>query len=92
MICLIMVLWWEAQQSFRKKRHLSCRKCPFFESCTDEHKEEEVTHECSDGIKEQIAMDLEKYGDTRVVSVKEVQPEASGYEQMRLGDSRSEKH
>jgi len=44
------------------------------------------------GIKEQIAMDLEKYGDTRVVSVKEVQPEASGYEQMRLGDSRSEKH
>ena len=44
------------------------------------------------GIKEQIAMDLERYGDTRVVSVKEVQPEASGYEQMRLGDSRSEKH
>lgn len=27
------------------------------------------------GIKEQIAMDLEKYGDTRVVSVEEIKPE-----------------
>lgn len=32
------------------------------------------------GIKEQLAMDLERYGDTRVVSVQEVTPE-----QMRLG-------
>lgn len=40
------------------------------------------------GIKEQIAMDLEKYGDTLVVSVKETQPEAQSYEQMKLGDSR----
>ncbi|MBR2943384.1 MAG: hypothetical protein IKB82_08300 [Clostridia bacterium] len=34
------------------------------------------------GIKEQIAMDLEKYGDTRVVSVEEVTPT---YQQMELG-------
>lgn len=27
------------------------------------------------GIKEQIAQDLERYGDTRVVSVEEIQPE-----------------
>jgi len=27
------------------------------------------------GIKEAIATDMEKYGDTKVVSVKEVQPE-----------------
>ena len=27
------------------------------------------------GIKEQIAMDLERYGDTRVVEIKEVLPE-----------------
>ena len=27
------------------------------------------------GIKEQIAMDLEKYGDTKVVSIEEVLPE-----------------
>nr|DAU35995.1 MAG TPA: hypothetical protein [Caudoviricetes sp.] len=26
------------------------------------------------GVKEQIAMDLEKYGDTRVVRVEEIQP------------------
>lgn len=32
------------------------------------------------GIKEALAMDMEKYGDTRVVSVKEVLPE-----QMRMG-------
>lgn len=31
------------------------------------------------GIKEALAMDLEKYGDVRVVSVEEIQPE-----QMRL--------
>ena len=37
------------------------------------------------GIKEQIAMDLEKYGDVRVVSVEEVVSE-SRYEQMRFGD------
>jgi hypothetical protein len=27
------------------------------------------------GVKEQIAMDLEKYGDTKVVSVEEIVPE-----------------
>lgn len=32
------------------------------------------------GIKEALAMDMEKYGDTRVVSVKEVPPK-----QMRMG-------
>ena len=32
------------------------------------------------GIKEQLAMDLERYGDTRVISVEEVKPE-----QMRIG-------
>ena len=32
------------------------------------------------GLKEQIAMDLERYGDTRVVDIQEVLPE-----QMRLG-------
>ena len=32
------------------------------------------------GIKEQIAQDLERYGDTRVVSVEELTP----YRQMRL--------
>ena len=32
------------------------------------------------GIKEQIAQDLERYGDTRVVSVEEIQPE-----QMQIG-------
>ena len=31
------------------------------------------------GVKEAIAMDLEKYGDTRVVSVEEIAPE-----QMRI--------
>lgn len=33
------------------------------------------------GIKEQIAMDLERYGDTSVVSVKEVGPEQMRIEQ-----------
>lgn len=32
------------------------------------------------GIKEQIALDLERYGDTRVVSVEELTP----YRQMQL--------
>lgn len=32
------------------------------------------------GIKEQIAMDLERYGDTRVVKVEEILPE-----QMKIG-------
>lgn len=27
------------------------------------------------GIKEQIAMDLERYGDTKVISVQEIEPE-----------------
>ena len=31
------------------------------------------------GIKEQIAMDLERYGDTKVISVQEIEPE-----QMRM--------
>lgn len=35
------------------------------------------------GIKEQIAQDLERFGDTRVVSVQVVQPE---YRQMRLDE------
>ena len=37
------------------------------------------------GIKEQIAVDLEKYGDTRVVSIEEVSA-SQGYEQMKIGD------
>ena len=41
------------------------------------------------GIKEQIAQDLEKYGDVRVVSIEEVQPKKPTYEQMQLGDWRS---
>lgn len=36
------------------------------------------------GIKEQIAMDLEKYGDTRVLSVEEKHTE---YQQMEIGGS-----
>ena len=36
------------------------------------------------GIKEQIAMDLEKYGDTRVLSVEEKHEE---YQQMEIGGS-----
>ena len=36
------------------------------------------------GIKEQIAMDLEKYGDTRVLSVEEKRNE---YQQMEIGGS-----
>ncbi len=35
------------------------------------------------GIKEQIAQDLERYGDTRVVSVEVVQPT---YRQMQIGE------
>lgn len=35
------------------------------------------------GIKEQIAQDLERYGDTRVVSVEVVQP---SYRQMKIGE------
>ena len=35
------------------------------------------------GIKEQIAQDLERYGDTRVVSVEVVRPE---YRQMQIGE------
>lgn len=33
------------------------------------------------GIKEQIAQDLERYGDTRVVSVEEIKP---AYQQMQM--------
>lgn len=36
------------------------------------------------GIKEQIAQDLERYGDTRVVSVEVVQPT---YRQMQIGET-----
>lgn len=36
------------------------------------------------GIKEQIAVDLEKYGDVRVVSIEEIAP--SGYKQMKMDD------
>ncbi len=36
------------------------------------------------GIKEQIAMDLEKYGDTRVLSIEEKRTE---YQQMEIGGS-----
>lgn len=36
------------------------------------------------GIKEQIAQDLERYGDTRVVSVEAVQPT---YQQMQIGET-----
>ena len=39
------------------------------------------------GIKEQIAQDLERYGDTRVVSVEVVQPT---YQQMQIGAGRQE--
>ncbi len=41
------------------------------------------------GVKEQIAQDLEKYGDVRVVSIEEVQQRKPRYEQMQLGDLRS---
>ena len=37
------------------------------------------------GIKEQIAQDLEKYGDTRVVSVEEVSPYRGEQMKMQLG-------
>lgn len=40
------------------------------------------------GVKEQIAQDLEKYGDVRVVSIEEVPPRKPIYEQMQLGDLR----
>ena len=39
------------------------------------------------GIKEQIAQDLERYGDTRVVSVEVVQPT---YRQMQIGETVSQ--
>lgn len=41
------------------------------------------------GIKEQIAVDLEKWGDVRVVSVEEVAP--IRYNQMRMEDMQSGK-
>lgn len=37
------------------------------------------------GVKEQIAQDLERFGDTRVVSVKEA-PSRSRYEQLQFGN------
>lgn len=40
------------------------------------------------GIKEQIAQDLERFGDTRVVSVEVVQPT---YRQMRIGETGTQK-
>lgn len=39
------------------------------------------------GIKEQIAQDLERYGDTHVVSVEVVQPT---YRQMQIGEAVSQ--
>lgn len=39
------------------------------------------------GIKEQIAQDLERYRDTRVVSVEVVQPT---YRQMQIGETASQ--
>ena len=39
------------------------------------------------GIKEQIAQDLERYGDTRVVSVEVVQPPSR---QMQIGETVSQ--
>lgn len=39
------------------------------------------------GIKEQITQDLERYGDTRVVSVEVVQPT---YRQMQIGETASQ--
>ena len=41
------------------------------------------------GIKEQIAQDLERYGDTRVVSVEVVQPT---YRQMQIGEIGNRPH
>lgn len=41
------------------------------------------------GIKEQIARDLERYGDTRVVSVEVVQPT---YRQMQIGEIGNRPH
>ena len=35
------------------------------------------------GIKEQIAMDLERYGDTKVVSIEVVEPEQISMEEVR---------
>lgn len=37
------------------------------------------------GIKEQIALDLEKYGDVKIVSIEEVDPRPQ-YHQMMLGE------
>lgn len=41
------------------------------------------------GIKEQIAQDLERYGDTHVVSVEVVQPT---YRQMQIGEIGNRPH
>ena len=41
------------------------------------------------GIKEQIAQDLERYGDTRVVSMEVVQP---AYRQMQIGEIGNRPH
>lgn len=41
------------------------------------------------GIKEQIAQDLERYGDTRVISVEVVQP---AYRQMQIGEIGNRPH
>ena len=38
------------------------------------------------GIKEQIAQDLEKYGDTKVVRIAEILPPTPQFEQMKVGD------
>lgn len=35
MICLIKYLYWEA-----RGKHLKCSKCPFFEKCDAEQKED----------------------------------------------------
>lgn len=38
------------------------------------------------GIKEQIAQDLERYGDTKVVRIAEILPPMPRFEQMKVGD------
>lgn len=43
------------------------------------------------GIKEQIAQDLERYGDTQVVSVEVVQPPQPTYRQLQIGDMGGQK-
>lgn len=44
------------------------------------------------GIKEQIAMDLERYGDTRVISVQNVEPEQLKIKENERGQSREDYH